>query len=218
MSEIQNIRINNFELKLADSDDPIASKVSWSPANRGGANFKAHQMDFVNNKIIVRRSGKAKLLASIFVIPGFIAVLIGAPLAFMSGNIGPGIFAVVWGVLFGGMGLLLLGGKNFVFDKSAGVYFRDKESNRNVLLDPKDRGMLNSIHAIQLLAKQITGDSDSGSYMSYELNLVFKNGERLNIMDGGDCEYVESSAKQLATYLNVPIWKADYQAANFIYG
>ena len=217
MSEIKNIRINNFELKLADSDDPVASKVSWSPAKPGGANFKAHHMDAVDNKLIVRRSGKAKAFASIFIVPGFGAVLIGAPWAFIAGNFLLGIFAIVWGGLFGGMGWFLFQEKQFVFDKQSGVYYRGKAFVHNAAARSKDQGSKNQgklsrIHAIQLLSERITSSGDEGSsnYLSYELNLVFENAERINVMDGGDSEYVEDSAVRLAAYLNVPVWKAQY--------
>ena len=212
MREIETIRINNFELKLADSDDPIALKVSWIPAKPGGASIKMHQMEDAGSKIIVRRSGKAKLFASIFAIPGFCALFIGAPWAFTSGDIRSGIFAAVWGSLFGAAGWLLLRDKPFVFDRNAGVYFRGKTFNYNATIDSKNQGKLNSIHAIQLLSERINSGSDSGSgtYLSYELNLVFKNAERLNVMDGGDEEYVQNSAKKLASFLSVPVWKASY--------
>ena len=212
MGDIQTIRINNFELKLADSDDPIASKVSWSPAKSGGANFKTQHMETVDNKILVRRSAKATVFGAIFMIPGLGAMLIGAPWLFMSGNILPGVLIMIWGGMFGGGGWLICRDKKLVFDKSAGVYFRGKAFNHDLSLSSDIQGSLANIHAIQLLSEQITSDNDNGSstYLSYELNLVFKNGERTNVMDSGDGFDVEKSAKTLAQYLGLPVWKAQH--------
>ncbi|KFE29417.1 hypothetical protein DN31_3870 [Vibrio mimicus] len=50
----------------------------------------------------------------------------------------------------------------------------------------------------------------ASSYTSYELNLVFKDGERINIMDHGKGKDIDDSAKNLGKFLNVPIWKAQY--------
>jgi len=42
------------------------------------------------------------------------------------------------------------------------------------------------------------------------MNLVFKDAERLNIMDHGNSAEVDRSARIIAAYLKVPIWKAQY--------
>ena len=65
------------------------------------------------------------------------------------------------------------------------------------------------VHALQLLDEQVTStDSDNraSEYISYELNLVLKNGKRVSVMDHGDEKEIKRSAKQLSEFLSVPVW------------
>jgi len=46
--------------------------------------------------------------------------------------------------------------------------------------------------------------------MSYEMNLVLTDGDRVNIMDHGKSKDVDESAQILGEFLAVPIWKAQF--------
>ena len=209
MSEIKNIRLNKVEVKLADTDDPIALKVSWDPANYGGSNFKSQKMTIFEDKILIKKTGGTILFLLIFTVLGLLGLLVGSPYFFLKGKIGVGIFMIAWGSIFGGFGILMLrSDKKVTFDKLDGLYFRGKEYDKCNLLDRAQQGHLKDIHAIQLINKRIGGGSMT--FTGYELNLVFKDGERTNVMDHGKGEDVEDSAKQLGDFLNVPIWKAQY--------
>lgn len=63
----------------------------------------------------------------------------------------------------------------------------------------------NEAYALQVLKKFIQNNS-SGSYFSYELNLVTKNGNRYNLLSHGNKEVLLSDAIQLSNLLNTPIW------------
>jgi hypothetical protein len=63
---------------------------------------------------------------------------------------------------------------------------------------------LATIQALQLVTERVSGKS---SYNSYELNLVLKDGKRINVMDHGDQTALNADAEVLARFLNVPIWK-----------
>ena len=67
---------------------------------------------------------------------------------------------------------------------------------------------MSEIYAIQLLSEHV--QSSKNSYTSYELNLVFKDGSRMNVMDHGNARDIEAAAKKLADMLKVPIWQASY--------
>lgn len=214
MSEIQNIRLNIIEVKLADSDDPIALKVSWDPAKSGGSNFQSQKMVVSVEKVLIEKTNGAILFALVFAVPGMIGVLVGAPYFFIDGKIGVGIFMIVWGILFGGVGILMLvSDKKITFDKLAGYYFRGKLYDTAKSKEREQQGLLQDIYALQLISERISSSSNNGSsssYTSYEINLVFKDGGRANVMDHGKAEHVMDSAKQLGKFLDVPIWKAEY--------
>jgi hypothetical protein len=43
--------------------------------------------------------------------------------------------------------------------------------------------------------------------MSYELNLVLKDGRRINVVDHGGADKIRTDAATLADFLGVPVWK-----------
>ncbi len=214
MTEIKEINLNRVEVKLADTDDPVALKVSWDPKKPGGSNFKAQKIEESRDAIVISRSLGATLFYTIFAIPGLLAVVIGTPYMAMSEGLGGAFFMLVWGLIFGGVGIFMFWrSKPFTINKTRGVYFWGKPSKQVMLNDRMLQGHVDGIHAIQLVSERIRSSSNSGgsrTYTSYEMNLVFKDAERLNIMDHGKSSEVDRSALIIAAYLDVPIWKAQY--------
>ena len=45
-------------------------------------------------------------------------------------------------------------------------------------------------------------------FYSYEINLVLKNGRRVNVADHGDLDSLRADADMLANFLEVPVWDA----------
>lgn len=76
----------------------------------------------------------------------------------------------------------------------------------------KDYIDLADVYAIQLIKEYVPGSRRSGSrspYYSYELNLVLKDGERMNVVDHGDLQRIRADAIQLGEFLgNLPVWDA----------
>lgn len=214
MEQIQHIHLNRVEVKLKDTDDPLAAKISWSPANPGGTNFKAQKMIQTDQQIVITKTIGALLFALVFAIPGFVALLIGSPYFFISGELFLGFFMLVWGGMFGGVGFFVLHkGKKFTLDKAKGIYFRGQAFDDFGNDDRSQQGYLKDIHAIQLIAEHVSSSSSDGrssNYMSYEMNLVLKDGERVNIMDHGKGKDVDESAQRLGEFLAIPIWKAQF--------
>lgn len=209
MSEIQEIKLNKVkvEVKLADTDDPLASKVKWEPASSGGSNFKSQAIKETDNCIVVSSSMGGKLFALFFAIPGAIALL-SVPYNLMRGEYFLSGFMLIWGGMFAGAGFFLLFGKKpFTFDFTRGVYYRGKKMPFEVSDDIERHGYLSDVHAIQILGERVRS-KDSGSYTSYELNLVMKDARRVNVMDHG--ADVDEVAKKIASQLGIPIWKASY--------
>ena len=199
------------ESKFLEQDDPLALKVSWEPANPGGANFKMQNMIVSENLIVLKKSSGAILFLMLFVVVGMLGLVVAGPSLILNGQIMFGLVLMFFGFVFGGIGLLFLTViRNSTFDRVAGVYYLNKTLMKSEQTKPFFQGLLSDIHAIQLLSEQInskSADGDSSNFTSYELNLVFKDGGRLNIMDHGREQDVEASAKQLGEFLSVPVWR-----------
>ena len=212
MSDIQNININKFELKLKDTDDPVALKVSWEPAKSGGSNFKTEKIEFVDGKVIFKKTIGMVLFGLAFLLPGFGGLLIGAPYNCINGETGAGFIFIAWGGIFASVGLaMLIMNKPFTFDTRQGTFYRGKKYGANPggrATRKKTQGLLSEIHAIQLLSEKI--HSSKNNYTSYELNLVFKDSTRMNVMDHGKQAEIEAAAKKLSQLLKIPIWQASY--------
>ena len=91
--------------------------------------------------------------------------------------------------------MLTLRRKESVFDQSA-----DQIIQGNTI------HCLQDFKAIQLIREWVQGNKHS--YDSYELNLVFGDGNRLNMTDHGDLQLIRSDADALGRYLDIPIWDA----------
>jgi len=208
---VQAINPDLFEVRLKDTDDPVAGKTQWEPAKSGGASFKTQKLTSENGVLKVSSTVGHRIFGLVFLIPGLAAVLVGCPWSISNGEWGTGLFFLVWGVLFGGAGaLILIMQKPFTIDPLRGVYYRGKlDMSAPATLDPDKRGSTHDIHAIQLLSERIRSSSSSGSssYRSYELNLVFKDGSRINVMDHGKQAAIEEAAQVIAGALNIPVWK-----------
>lgn len=217
MAEIQDININRVEVKLADTDDPLASKIDWSPAASGGANFRTQKLDKdSSSRLLIKATIGAQLFSFVFMLPGLAGLVAGAPYHFfVTGDLGTGFFFIAWGGIFFGAGFLMWRhfSRGYVFDKRAGRYFKGKQAESSRAPSDENQGRLQDIHALQMLTERVTSNSKNGgssSYNSYEINLVLKNGARLNVMDHGNKTDIEDNAKEIAVFLGVPIWRASY--------
>lgn len=83
-----------------------------------------------------------------------------------------------------------------VFDKNNGVYKKGffKKTAIN----------LSDIKAIQLIQEYVRDDQND-SFNSYEINVVLKSGDRINVVDHGAERAAHRQAKRLAEFLNVPL-------------
>ncbi len=201
------------EIPVAYREEPVAQKTSWAPLKGGGASFKTHRLQVTQDRIRVRRTAGLVLFALAFAGPGLGAALVGAPYQIFFRNAPlTGLFFVLWGGIFGGVGILILAaGRPLTFDRVLGSYYRGKAAAPDRAPERTRQGVLSDIHALQILSEQVSSSSRNGSsrsYTSYELNLVFPDGERLNVMDHGSRESIDESARTLGEFLGVPVWVA----------
>ena len=192
-------------------DDPVAMKTAWTPAKGGGANFKTHVLvETGPQRLEFRASAGARLFYGVFLLAG-LAVMASvlarpsrgldlyAPLGFGF------LFAVLGGVL------LYYGARPAVFDLRKGLYWKGRrgpERGFRIRSLPEGAVELREVHALQLIAEWIPGDSDSSPYHSYELNLVLTDGRRINVVDHGNREVLLKDAETLSRLLGKPVWNA----------
>jgi hypothetical protein len=197
--------------------DDVAMRTEWGPAAQGGANFRTHRLLHVGPRraefhttIGARVFFGAFTLIGLGVAAGFVTAAI---LSLRSGSWLVAIFMSIpisIGGAFAALGTWLWWrhGAPVVFDRQRGEYWKGRASpaevgNRHAL---EERVQLDRIHALQLVAEHVKGDDSS--YHSYELNLVLKDGARMNVVDHGKLESLRKDAEELARFLGKPLWDA----------
>jgi len=188
-------------------------KLGWSLLKRGeGNSFCTHVIKIKKQKAKVRRTVSYFLFVNFFYGVGLLALLVFLPLNLYSGSLEGALFMLLFGSLFFGVAHLLFGNqKLFQFDKNRGLYSYNNQFKKLNPTAVAEVFPIEEIAGLQILKEWISGSGSSSnrpakSYYSYELNLVRKNMERINIMDHGDLPSIERSAKDLADFLGVPVW------------
>lgn len=197
-------------------DDPVARMTEWTPLKSGGANFCTHRLHAVSAyRVEFRPTTGVILFCLLFFLAG-LGILIGFGYAWLFHKVAPGqlsfILPTLMGLLFAGLGGALLASqtKPFVFDKLAGQFWTGKgDPSPGYDPDNKKTGTpLHQIQALQLVSERVSGSEDHSSYTSYELNLVLKDGHRVNAVDHGNLDTIRRDAATLAGFLGVPLWDA----------
>ncbi len=194
--------------------DPVAEQTNWTPAKRGGANFRTRKLIMVTpNRIEFRASLAAKIFFASFLLGGM-GFAVGVSISHFSTGTFPfnpdklvPLLAGMGFAIVGGF-LLYFGTAPIVFDKSRGVFCKGRKARDGVFDSNalKHFAGLEDIHALQLISEYCRGSKRS--YYSYELNLVLSNGRRINVMDHGDCEKLREDAQTLSQFLGKPVWDA----------
>lgn len=186
-----------------DSITPNFASVSWEPLKKGGSNFKTHHLVETSPG---RLEYKSTLFYKIF---AFIFLAIGLVAGGIIFNQGMYIAGLAFGLIFTGAGGFMFREtmRPIVFDKSEGYFWKGKKSPRDVVnMDEiKTYADFDEIHAIQVITEVVS--SSKSSYRSYEINLVLKSGERLNVVDYGNLKAIEQDLLILKGYLNVDVWR-----------
>lgn len=195
-------------------NDSLASEIKWTPLKGGGSNFRTHKLVPVDyNRIEFKSTLGAKIFCSIFMGAG-LAVPAGISIhSFQnSGQLFQSdfLFGILFGLIFMGVGgfMFYRFAKPVIFDKMRGMYWKGWKvpDHYSVRDTGKEISRISSIHAIQLLSEYVR--SDKSSYYSYELNLVLKDGSRLNVVDHGNAAKLREDAKTLSEFLGKPVWDA----------
>lgn len=193
--------------------DPIAIRTEWTPAAGGGSSFGTHRLAQVSpSRVAFKPTLGVKMFGGVFFVIGAVIMLVGLGNALGgSGNAVGGIGLLLFGGVFAGAGVFFLRkmGAPRHFDQSVGIYWKGQQkvvsgSDRESL---EDRTELGDIYALQIIKEYCSGDD--GGYYSYELNLVCRDAARVNVIDHGNLEAIQTDAQQLAVFLgNIPVWDA----------
>lgn len=198
----------------SQSGDPIAAQIEWTPAQGGGTNIQTrHLVGIHSGRLEFRASAGAKVLYFFFLLVGLgvliffsIFPLLSHGRSFNMGLIIPLIIGLVFtGV---GIGLLCAGTAPIVFDKKTGYFWKGRKAPTEVYDKSviKHCVRLDEIHALQLISEYCSGNKNS--FYSYELNLVLKDGRRINVVDHGDQARLRKDTDMLALFLGKPVWDA----------
>ena len=197
--------------------DPLASQVEWTPLRPGGTNFCTHRLVSTDPQRWEFRATVGALVFYWLFIGTGAAVLLGVcPFLILSRGIGPeSVATAIGGAVFLCIGLLMLklGTTPVVFDKRHGWFWRGRRRPYEVF-DPrelKNCARIEDIHALQLVSEYCRGSKSS--YYSYELNLILRDGSRLNVVDHGNLRRLREDAGRLAAHLGKPLWDATAPAA-----
>jgi hypothetical protein len=214
MSQIKDINLNNFELKSTDVDDPVALKVSWNAFNASSTNFKNQTIDVSDDNIRIKQPKKMDQLTALFLAPGIATFLYGLS-DFFSGDWIFGVFLILLGTVLLRIAYKLFKktGKEFTLDVTKGTYCIGNNLGEASQRDFIVNGYVKDIHAVQVLKGRgflNSRNAKSENHCGYEINIVLKDGERINIMQRQSVDDVNTSSVKLSGILNVPIWKAQY--------
>jgi hypothetical protein len=195
-------------------NDPVAMQTTWTPAKSGGANFRTHKLVEIDfNRVEFKPSLGALAFYLIFFVAGAVVLVIFPYAQWSSGKnmfsadlLVPVLIGFVFAAV--GIGMLYFGTAPIVFDKSKGCFWKgrtvpDGINNSQVI---KHFAHIADIHALQLVSEYCSGNKSS--YYSYELNLVLRNGNRINVVDHGNCGKLKEDAQRLSEFLSKPVWDA----------
>lgn len=195
------------------ADDPIAKAIEWAEGAEGGGGV-GHKLRHVGSNRLEFQPHHPR---SWYIVTLLMGVGAATLVYFGSGAIGQIILALL---CF--MGLSAVGWLFFrfsmtpvVFDKSSGIFWVGRKQPVQVFGNPpsKSFGRIDDIYALQLILTYIStrsGDDTSSlghTYPRYQINLVMKNGTRINVVNyRSSDDSLKKNANALSMFLEKPLW------------
>lgn len=194
--------------------DDVAMNTEWSPLKGGGSNFQTHKLVEINyNRFEFKSTLGAKIFSLIFLTVGIaLPVIFGMDMVQTRADLFTSdfLFILLFGLVFTAVGgwLFYSFAKPLIFDKTMGLYWKGWKSPKRYMAKMEEgvSSRIGDIHAIQIIPELVR--SDNNSYVSYELNLILRDGSRMNVVDHGDPIQLREDAQKLSEFLGVPIWDA----------
>lgn len=107
--------------------------------------------------------------------------------------------------------MLYFTAKRIVFDKREGYVWKGirEPGEAHKGGSPRYLATIEDIHALQLISEYHSSSGDEmAGFRSYELNLVMKDGRRVNVVCHGWLEKIRMQASTLSEFLGKPVWDA----------
>lgn len=207
---MRRTRRSNRDFDPAGLNDAIANQTNWRPAKVASASFCTHRLVAVHSE---RREFYATVGAQLFY-GLFFAIGLLMLLGFASFSVfsfsADFLIPLFVGLTFtlAGAGMFYWGSTPIVFDYASGFFWKGRQAptafaEQNIA---KQFARLDRIHALQLLSKY--NRSNKHSYWSYQLNLVLQDGQRINVLNHGNKQRLQSDAAELAAFLGKTVWDA----------
>lgn len=208
IEEAKRINEQKYENLIAKFNDEIAKKTQWSPLKKGGANFKTHNL-FKHSSVFMeyKISVGTKIFLGVFGVVGFSTLAGGLYILFA--KLHPiAWFFLLFGTILVSASVLIYRtmGKPIIFDQSMGFIYKGFKQPKfsGAPEENTELTYFSDIHAIQVIEEYIR--SDKSRYYSYELNLVLKDANRINIIDHGNYKQIADDAQDIAKFIGVPVW------------
>lgn len=221
--KIRVLQGRKIEVDTSRFKDELATRIGWGPLKKGGTNICTFNLvEDGSHRLRFTPTLQALLFYGLFAVLG-----IGVLLIVYLGDGQSKPVSDLWlpylvGGVFSMVGVWLLISETVpkTFDKVSGFFFVGrKQPSRGVESGGNKNNvsaLLSDIHAIQILPEYIHSSrshrSRTSSYFSYELNLVLKDGKRVNVIDHGNRERIQKDGEKLASFLQVPCWDATHEA------
>lgn len=209
LKELQkSLEVKKEDLNLEQLNDPLAIEIDWLPLKAGGANFKTKSLVKISSsQYRYQLSTGGKLFLGIFAAIG-LGVLSVVLFMSLSGDLSNVGFLGFFGLIFTGVSFFMykIMAVPVTFDASLGMIWKGKKSPKLSGNQQQNFDLMyfNDVHALQILSERVR--SKNGSYLSYELNLVFKDGKRVNVVDHGKQSQILIDAETLSQLLGKPVW------------
>ncbi len=204
-------------------DDPLAKQISWEPLTPYGKMYCTHRLRQKYDGTLEFGPSPAALAMICFyavLVAGILLIgLTAIRRRWSAEDLAPCLIVAALYLAFAGVFTCRLiatwrfVAKPIVFDLARKALpesvLRDGETGEpcsDVQPIP-----FSDIHALQLICEYRQEPLPGGSmreYFSFELNLVLKDGQRVNIVDHGNYKALRKDADRLADALEIPLWDA----------
>lgn len=215
LSERMGLRNGKPSFNPEVFNDLVALQTSWSPLKGGGSNFRTQKLVEIDpDRLEIRTTMGALLFCGIFFVAGLFIIGIGINTLISSEDVSfEALFPTLFGLLFAGVGggLFVSLSTPAVFDRRNGYFWKGRTSPAEVVNKSRLKQFteFEQIHALQLIAEHCSGNNSN--YFSYELNLILKDGSRINVFDHGKLAAAREDAEKLAGFMDRPLWNAILQ-------
>ncbi|MGG6229910.1 hypothetical protein [Tenacibaculum sp. SDUM215027] len=195
---------SNKQIEFSFDDfttDAIGQHISWNSVASSGSNFLSERLRKTALGYKITSSSYLKFVAWSFFLMG-LNYAAWSYIEFFKFSTKSMTFMHAGKMFFTSGGVFMLIGTFLLFSFGAKAHLNSQK--RKIVVDGEIIPF-QQVYALQVLSKFIQGNK-SGGYYCYEVNLVTQNGERHNLLNHGDKEYLLSDMVKISRFLKVPVW------------